>query len=60
MDNDGSENKANKGQKSAAAEARDARLKEALRANLHRRKGQSRARKDAAQNADTADTSGEK
>lgn len=36
-----------KPQKAEAAKLRDARLKEALRANLHRRKGQTRARADA-------------
>lgn len=34
-------------QKAEAAKKRDARLKQALRANLQRRKGQTRARADA-------------
>lgn len=39
--------------KDARADARAARLKEALRANLHRRKGQARARGAAEDGADT-------
>jgi hypothetical protein len=45
MNKDGSDKQPLASRKSKAAEAREARLKEALRANLHRRKGQTRARK---------------
>lgn len=45
MTKDGSGQKTGESRKEQAANARDARLKEALRANLHRRKGQARARK---------------
>jgi len=44
MNKDGSDKQPVSSRKSKAAEARDARLKQALRANLQRRKGQSRAR----------------
>ncbi len=46
MNKDGSENKPGVSLKSKAAAAREERLKTALRANLQRRKGQSRVRKD--------------
>lgn len=45
MNKDGSSGKAANGHKTDAALARGERLKEALRANLLRRKGQAKARK---------------
>lgn len=45
MNKDGSTDKVQKSRKTAEAEAREARLKSALRANLRRRKGQKTARK---------------
>jgi len=49
MTREDTQNTDSKTRKEKEAEAREARLKAALRANLHRRKGQARARKDGPQ-----------
>ena len=55
MGQDGSEKTGDNSQKTKAAQARDARLKAALRANLKRRKAQGRVRDHGAADSNNPD-----